>query len=107
ALLFRANGDLQNSSKNKITTLQNFMRNLYKKDTSEYVTLSKQEILSADSIKNVVHISADSVSVIFPKFYFNKTKNVLINSNTGDSLYFEKGNGIIAGLKQRSLYIFK
>ena len=83
------------------------MHSLYGKNNSEYITLSKKEILANDTIKNVIHISADSLSSVFPGINLNKSTSFLINSSTGDSTYFEKGNSIIAGLKLPSLYIFR
>ena len=106
ALLFRANDDQQNSSQKKINTIQDFMHNLYKKDSAEYITLSKKGLLTNDIIKNVIHISVDSLPLIFTDFYLTREKDVLINSS-GDSTYFGNRNSIIAGLKQPSLYIFK
>jgi len=106
ALLFRANDDQQNSSQKKINTIQDFMHNLYNKDSAEYITLSKKGLLTNDIIKNVIHISVDSLPLIFTDFYLTREKDVLINSS-GDSTYFGNRNSIIAGLKQPSLYIFK
>jgi hypothetical protein len=107
ALLFSTNGNMQDSSKKNFYTIDDFMQSLYAKTNSEYITLSKKEILSGYAIKNVVRMSADSLPLIFQGFYISRTKNVLINSSTGDSTYFENGNSIIAGLKLPSLYIFK
>jgi hypothetical protein len=83
------------------------MYQLYRKNNSEFITVSKQKIFTRDTIKDVVQISADSLSAIFGGFYLNKAKNNLINSYTGDSTYFENGSSIIAGLKPPFLYIFK
>jgi hypothetical protein len=107
ALLFRANGDPENRSQKNVSTLYNFMHSLYEKNNSSYITLSKKEILSTDVIKNVIHTSVDSLTFVFPSFNFDKTKGMVINSNTGDSTHFKNGNSIIAGLKLSSLYIFK
>ena len=106
-LLFRAYGDKANNSERNGYTVLDFMHSLYKKNNSEYITLSKKEILPNDSIKNVIRISTDSLTFIFPDFYLNETKNILINSYTGDSAYFENGRSIIVGLKLPSIYIFK
>ena len=105
-LLFRANSDQQNSSQKTTTTLQDFMYNLYKRNRSEYITLSKKEISTDSAIKNLVRISVDNLPLIFSGFYLNKEKNVLVNPS-GDSIFFESRNSIIVGLKQPTLYIFK
>ena len=105
-LLFRANSDQQNSSQKTTTTLQDFMYNLYKRNRSEYITLSKKEISTDSAIKNLVRISVDNLPFIFSGFYLNKEKNVLVNPS-GDSTFFDSRNSIIVGLKQPTLYIFK
>ena len=106
ALLFRAYGDRASTSEKNITTVQDFMYSLYKKNDAEYITLSKKQISKNDDIKNLVHNPIDNLPIVFPEFHFNPIQNILINSATNDSVFLKKGNSIIIGLKLSSIYIF-
>ncbi len=107
ALLFRAYSDEKNSSLNNLYTINDYMHNLNNTNNATYITLSKKEISENDVIKQVVVIPVGRIQSVFAEFSFNVSNKFLINSLTGDTISFEKGNNIIIGLKLPNVYVFK
>ena len=107
ALLFRALGNRKNDSVKRLNVINDYMRYLNIANDGRYITLSKRAITKDDLITKVLVTHIDSMKFVFPEMRFNNTKSFLVNSLTGDSVFFEKENGIVVGLKPPLVYIFK
>lgn len=96
ALMLRALTRLPHLTKAHHTVLNEYMQYLYSNTNTEFITVFKKEILQPVlPIKETV-ITADSVG-----YYFDEAKSLI------QTKAFKKGEGIIAALRNDTLFIFR
>jgi len=106
ALLFRAYGDDKRKLHYKPYTINDYMHNLYGANNTNYITVSKKEVMEGEVITNVILAPIDSIAGVFAQFSVDKQALFLIDA-IADSMQYDRANSVIIGLKPPYVYIFK
>jgi len=106
ALLFRAQSRFNANTLNSVTTLNEYMRYLYGRDSTHFVALSSKEVTVLPQAIKIYNKPLDSLSFYYPSQKFNFTADS-VTTEKMEKFPFSKPHTVIIALKDERLFVFK